>query len=162
MGERSLTYDEVNKEADQIAHAIFRKHGPTNESVALLFDHTVEAIAATLGVMKAEKFYIVLDLKFPWPHLALLIENSAAQVVLTDRRNRSLGRTLAVDHRVGFIWQNRRAQSCKHGRSSEAKGDGLRARRSSNRFGIRTLQEFLLRSNYWIVSNDELREAIKG
>ena len=46
MGERALTYDELNKVANQIARAILVRRGQGSEPIALLFEHGIEVVAA--------------------------------------------------------------------------------------------------------------------
>src|SRR5258705_13862692 len=58
---RSLTYDELNKAANRIAHSILEKRGHVSEPVVLLFEHGIQVIVAILGVLKAGKFYVVID-----------------------------------------------------------------------------------------------------
>lgn len=47
MGE-SLTYDELNRYANRIAHAIFDRRGLGSEPIALFFENSVDLIATFL------------------------------------------------------------------------------------------------------------------
>ena len=60
-GSEQLTYDELNKAANQVAQAILAQMGAENEPIALLFEHGVPAITAILGVLKAGKIYVPLE-----------------------------------------------------------------------------------------------------
>ena len=86
MGE-SLTYDELNRYANRIAHAILEKRGLGSEPIALFFEKSIELVAAILGVLKAGKFYIVLDPSFPSERLHFLLDDSGAKLVITDQPN---------------------------------------------------------------------------
>src|SRR5207302_4382443 len=51
MGDRALTYDELNQAANRIERGILDSHGPKREPVLVLFEQGVEAIDAILGVL---------------------------------------------------------------------------------------------------------------
>src|SRR5262245_22146512 len=65
MGERSLTFDELNCYLNRIARSIQEKRGAESEPIALPFEHGIDVIAAFMGVLKAGKFYVALDPSFP-------------------------------------------------------------------------------------------------
>jgi acyl carrier protein len=54
MGERSLTYDELNRHGNRIAHAILEKQTNGTQSVALFIEDRISMTAAILG-------WIILD-----------------------------------------------------------------------------------------------------
>jgi non-ribosomal peptide synthetase component F len=57
----SLTHDELNRYANRIAHAVFEKRGSGSQPIAFFFEKSIDLIAAIFGVLKAGKFYVVLD-----------------------------------------------------------------------------------------------------
>jgi amino acid adenylation domain-containing protein len=62
----ALTYRELNRRANLIAHAILDRLGPGSEAVALLLPQGSDLVAAILGVTKASaKFYVGLDASYP-------------------------------------------------------------------------------------------------
>ena len=48
MGDESLTYDELNRYANRIAHAILDRRGLGSEPIALFFENSVDLIATFL------------------------------------------------------------------------------------------------------------------
>jgi non-ribosomal peptide synthetase component F len=60
-GDRSLTYDQLNRAANRIAHAVLAERGASSEPIPLLFEHGIDTLPAILGVLKAGKFYLGLD-----------------------------------------------------------------------------------------------------
>ena len=74
----SLTYDELNRHANRIAHAFLKSAGFGSEPIALFFEKSIELVAAIFGVLKAGKFYVVLDPSFPSERLHFLLEDSGA------------------------------------------------------------------------------------
>ena len=84
---RSLTYDQLNRAANRIAHAVLAERGDASEPIALLFQHGIDMIPAILGVLKAGKFYLGLDPSFPQDKNLRMLEDSGAGLILADYRN---------------------------------------------------------------------------
>jgi amino acid adenylation domain-containing protein len=87
----SLTYRELNERANRIAHAILN-HRVLQQAapVALLLEHTIAIVAATLGTLKAGDFYVVLDPADPVGRVRTLLEDSRAELVLCAPSTRAL------------------------------------------------------------------------
>jgi acyl-CoA synthetase (AMP-forming)/AMP-acid ligase II len=49
MGDESSTYDELNRYANRIAHAILDRRGLGSEPIALFFENSVDLIANFSG-----------------------------------------------------------------------------------------------------------------
>ncbi|HET6978725.1 MAG TPA: amino acid adenylation domain-containing protein [Pyrinomonadaceae bacterium] len=82
--DRRLTYTELNKRANQLAHRL-QKLGVGPESlVVLLLDRSPEMIVAMLGVLKAGGAYVPLDTGQPRPRLSLMLQNARPVVVVTS------------------------------------------------------------------------------
>jgi len=88
----SLTYAELNHAANRVARAILSRPGGGNEPVAVLLEQGAPAIIAMLGVLKAGKIYVPLDPAFPRARLAYMLEDSQAELVVTNSRNLSLAK----------------------------------------------------------------------
>ncbi|NER99131.1 MAG: amino acid adenylation domain-containing protein, partial [Symploca sp. SIO1B1] len=81
--DRALTYKELNSWANRIARAIINKRGVSPEPIALLLETGPEMIAAMLGVLKAGKFYVPLDISWPKSRLDSILEDTEAKIVLS-------------------------------------------------------------------------------
>jgi amino acid adenylation domain-containing protein len=82
----SLTYGSLNARANQLA-AYLRELGVGPESlVGIHFEHSFDLIAGILAILKAGGAYLPLDLACPKDRLTFMLEDSRAQVVLTDSR----------------------------------------------------------------------------
>jgi len=90
MGQRALTYSELNQRANRLAHEILEKQGPISEPVALFFEHEIDVVVAILGVLKAGKFYVALDSSFPIERNRFLLANSGARMILMNNRSAEL------------------------------------------------------------------------
>jgi amino acid adenylation domain-containing protein len=96
MGERSLTYGELNQYANRIAHAILEKRGPRREPIALVFEQSIDLVAAILGVLKAGTFYVALDSSAPIDRLRNILTDSRASMLISNSYNSDLISTLGV------------------------------------------------------------------
>ena len=82
--ERSMTYAELNAQANQLAHWM-QQQGITIESrVALCFDRTPTLIVAMLAVLKAGAGYVPLDPAYPAERLQFMLRDSQPELLLTD------------------------------------------------------------------------------
>ena len=90
-----LTYGQVNAAANKIAGALVAGAGISNEPVAILFDHGVDAIVAAIAVLKAGKILVALDPTFPFERIREVVEDSQTQWILTSKANLPLAERVA-------------------------------------------------------------------
>ena len=91
-----LTYDELNRQANRVAHALLARHENKEEPVLLLLDSSVSMMASIIGVLKAAKIYVPLDPSFPTLRHRQILEDTAAGLIVTDSNNLSLAAELAA------------------------------------------------------------------
>lgn len=94
-GERSLTYRQLDAAANRVANALVAATGAEPVAIALLFGQELEWIVATLGVWKAGKFWVALDLRHPRARLAAILDDAQTPLILTSIHHRDLAMTLA-------------------------------------------------------------------
>jgi amino acid adenylation domain-containing protein len=83
-GEVRLTYKQLSEASNRLAHQL-REMGVTRgRLVALCLDRTADLVIAPLAVWKAGGAYLPLDPEFPSERLAFMLEDSAAQVLVTQ------------------------------------------------------------------------------
>lgn len=92
---QELTYDELNKTANRVAHAILAQRGGGEETTLLLLEQGVSEIAAIFGGLKAGKTYASLVPSYPLARLNYLLEDSQTRLIVTNNQNLSLARKLA-------------------------------------------------------------------
>ncbi len=90
-----LTYEELNKAANRVAHAILAQRGREQEPIALLIEQSAPLIAALLGVLKAGKFFVPLDPFHPQARTDYILEASQAHLIVTNDKHLSLAHALA-------------------------------------------------------------------
>jgi amino acid adenylation domain-containing protein len=93
----TLTYEALNRAANQLARAILAQYEPSEEPIPLLLKPGAKMVIAILGVLKAGKTWVPLDPSYPYVRLTYILEDSQAKLVLTDNKNFPLANELAQD-----------------------------------------------------------------
>ena len=91
----SLTYRELDREADAVARAVAWRCGGAGSRVALLFEHDAPMVIGLLGVLKAGHAYVPLDPNYPPARLRHMLGDAGVRALVTNRRNLALARALA-------------------------------------------------------------------
>lgn len=94
---QALTYRQLNATANRIARAILARRGEGEEAIALLLEPDVLAAAAILGVLKAGKVAVYLDLALPPARRADMMRDAEPGLVLTSNRHASSTSALCGD-----------------------------------------------------------------
>ncbi len=95
---RSITYHELENNSNRLAQAIIaagKKHTEKRLQAALFFEHGTDMILAVLGVLKANKTYVPLDINLPKNRLKYMLEHSESTLLLTNNQNFFEAKTLA-------------------------------------------------------------------
>jgi amino acid adenylation domain-containing protein len=79
-----LTYAELNRRANQLAHYLRRLGVKPGSLVAVFVERGLEMIVALLGTMKAGAAYVPLDPTFPPERLRFVLSDAKASIVLTQ------------------------------------------------------------------------------
>ena len=87
-----VTYSELNAMANRMAHAIIGERGTEPEAIAILLQKGPRLTAAMLAVLKAGKFFVLLDLTTPKARLAALLKDSEVALIISDRHDWELRR----------------------------------------------------------------------
>ncbi|MEO8425575.1 MAG: amino acid adenylation domain-containing protein [Verrucomicrobiota bacterium] len=85
---QQLTYQELNRRANQVAHHL-RKLGVGPEVlVGISIERSLEMVIGLLGILKAGGAYVPLDPAYPDARLAFMLEDTRTPVVLTEEKLR--------------------------------------------------------------------------
>ncbi|MEO9028660.1 MAG: amino acid adenylation domain-containing protein [Ktedonobacteraceae bacterium] len=89
LEEEQLSYAEVNRRANQLAH-ILRVRGVGPEVlVGICMERSIEMVVGLLAILKAGGAYVPLDPDYPQERLRFLLEDIQGKVVLTQERLRA-------------------------------------------------------------------------
>jgi acyl-coenzyme A synthetase/AMP-(fatty) acid ligase/thioesterase domain-containing protein/acyl carrier protein len=84
-GSRSLTYSELNRAANRLAHAILARRGPGAEPVGILLPHNADAVVAVVAVLKAGKIRLSLDSQAPPARHREVLGQAGVSFVVTEK-----------------------------------------------------------------------------
>jgi len=83
--DREMTYGELNRRANQLAHYL-RQHGVGPEViVGLAVDRSFEMIVGLLGILKAGGAYLPLDASYPRERLLFMIKQSNVKIIVSQK-----------------------------------------------------------------------------
>ena len=81
---KQLTYQELNSQANQLAHYLKTLDVGPDVLVAACVERSLEMVVGLLGILKAGGVYVPLDRHYPQNRLAFMLEHSQATVLLTQ------------------------------------------------------------------------------
>ncbi|MEW6736885.1 MAG: amino acid adenylation domain-containing protein, partial [Acidobacteriota bacterium] len=81
-----LTYQELNRRANQLANYLRDKDVRAETIVAICLENSCEMVVALLAVLKAGGAYLPLDPTYPKDRLTLIISDAQASLLIAQRR----------------------------------------------------------------------------
>ena len=84
FGTASLSYAELDEQANRLARAVLAARGQRPEPVAVIVEQGLSLIVAILGVLKAGKFYVPLEAAHPRERLEHMLRDSCAQLAIVS------------------------------------------------------------------------------
>ncbi len=81
----SLTYRQLDERANAVAEALHAKGVGPDSLVAVCIERSLDLAVGLIAVLKAGGAYVPLDPAYPRERLAMMLEDSAAKVVLSQR-----------------------------------------------------------------------------
>jgi amino acid adenylation domain-containing protein/FkbM family methyltransferase len=83
-GDRALTYGELNRRANRLAHHLRQLGVGPEVPVAVLLERSLDLVVALLAILKAGGAYLPMDPLHPAARLAEILESGRAPVLLTE------------------------------------------------------------------------------
>jgi natural product biosynthesis luciferase-like monooxygenase protein len=83
--DRSLTYRELNRRANQVARRLASLGARPGRYVGVFLKRSIDLVTALLGTLKAGAAYVPMDPAYPQERLRWMLEDCSASVVLTER-----------------------------------------------------------------------------
>ncbi|GKS63650.1 hypothetical protein YTPLAS72_09540 [Nitrospira sp.] len=87
-GGQSISYRELNRRANRVAHALRQLGVEEDLPVGLCVERSVAALVGLLGILKAGGGYVPLDPSFPSHRLHLMLEDAQVSIIVTQARLR--------------------------------------------------------------------------
>jgi surfactin family lipopeptide synthetase C len=104
FADQHLTYQELNRRANQLAHFLLRHGAKPEGRVAICMERSLELVVGLLGILKAGCAYVPLDPTYPAERLAFMIDDAQATLLLTQQQ---LIEHLPARHLTEFICLDR-------------------------------------------------------
>lgn len=93
FGKESLTYQELNERANQLAHTLKAQGLRSEQLVAIMLDRSLDMIVGILGTLKAGGAYVPIDPEYPNERIHYILADSRAEILLTQQ---------SLQHQVNF------------------------------------------------------------
>ncbi|MGY2372711.1 amino acid adenylation domain-containing protein, partial [Pseudomonas sp. SDO528_S397] len=87
---QSLTYAELNRQANQLAHQLIELGVQPDDRVAICARRSLEMLVGLVAILKAGACYVPIDPAHPQERIAYLLQDSAPVVVLAQSSTREL------------------------------------------------------------------------
>ncbi len=91
----SLTYAELDQASDNLAGYLSEYDSTINNRIGIYLQPGPNQIIAILGILKAGKCYVPLDIYFPSERNQYMFEDAECKMLITDLQNFSQGKMLA-------------------------------------------------------------------
>ena len=89
--DQTLTYDQLNKKANRLAHHIRTTYKDINNTelksdtlIALLLDRSIEMIVAILAVLKSGAAYVPISPEFPQQRVDYILKDTKTQILISQ------------------------------------------------------------------------------
>lgn len=86
---QSLTYRELNEQANQLAHYLQKQGVRPDDLIGLAVERSAALIVGLLGILKAGGAYLPLDPDYPPERLAFMLRDAQPRFILTQEALRS-------------------------------------------------------------------------
>lgn len=90
MGNQVLTYQELNRRANRLAHHLRALDVGTDALVAVCLERSLDLVVALLAALKAGAAYLPLDPSYPAERLAFMLEDAQPRALVTRESLTSL------------------------------------------------------------------------
>src|SRR5215218_5714605 len=98
--EQQLTYRELDRRANQLAHHLRALGVGPEVLVGICVERSLEMVVGLLGILKAGGAYVPLDPAYPEERISFMLEDAKASVLLTQQR---LVEALPDDHATEVV-----------------------------------------------------------
>ncbi|MCJ7623879.1 MAG: amino acid adenylation domain-containing protein [Anaerolineaceae bacterium] len=86
QNENSITYDSLNKKANQLANYLKKAGVSTNDIVGICVDQSFEMIIGLLAILKSGGAYLPIDITYPKDRMSIMMNDSRVPILLTQEK----------------------------------------------------------------------------
>jgi amino acid adenylation domain-containing protein len=85
QGNQSLTYQELNQKANQLAHYLRKIGIQPDQLVGVYLERSLDLIVSLLAILKAGGAYLPLDRSYPTERLQFMLEDAEVSILIADQ-----------------------------------------------------------------------------
>lgn len=82
FGETNMSYSELDKRANQVAHTLINGGVMPGQITAILVEHNIETVIGIMGIIKAGSAYLPIDVHLPQERVEQMLKDGRPVVVL--------------------------------------------------------------------------------
>lgn len=83
--DKTLTYREVNEEANRIAHSLIEKGVRVGDVVAFALPRRSYLVVAMFGILKSGAVYLPIDPDYPQDRIEYMLDDSKAKLYIAEK-----------------------------------------------------------------------------
>ncbi|HHL31650.1 MAG TPA: amino acid adenylation domain-containing protein, partial [Oceanospirillales bacterium] len=107
FAEESLTYQQLNQQANQLAHHLIAQDIKADDVIGLCFQRSTDMLVSMLAILKAGAAYLPLDPSYPRGRLSHMLHDSGLKLLITKKQFSALfekqGQTQIIVDKAEFI-----------------------------------------------------------
>ena len=81
----SLTYNELNQKANQLARYLQENGIQNNDIVGVCFNKNIDFIISILAILKCGGVYLPISVEYPEDRISYIVDNSKARIVISNK-----------------------------------------------------------------------------
>ena len=85
FGEERLSYSELNRRSNQLAHYLKMRGVRADSLIGIFVERSLDMLVALLGVLKAGAAYVPLDPAYPKDRIAFIAEDAQLELLITQQ-----------------------------------------------------------------------------
>lgn len=86
LEEKSITYNELEKTSNQLAHGLIELGINPADMVSIMLPNSIEFLISYLGVIKSGSTMVPLNTSFKKPAVEYILNNSEAKIIITSQK----------------------------------------------------------------------------
>jgi amino acid adenylation domain-containing protein len=83
---QEMSFDELNRKANQLAHYLFAQGVTTDDIIPLCYQRSADMVVAVMAIVKLGAAYLPIDPTYPDERIAFMLEDAGSPLVLTHDR----------------------------------------------------------------------------
>ena len=83
-GDQSCTCAQLDQRSNTIAELLRSRGLAEGDVVGILFEYTIDAVAAVVGILKEGCIYVPLDVSWPHERMTYILQDTQASLILTN------------------------------------------------------------------------------